>query len=591
MTTAHWGVSILAGLVLCAAVGAEEETVTVTSFEAVQGSWEATETGHRGSSTSRGIALHAGSPESDHVTVEAVVRARERIGSAGWATAGVMIYVDGGNFWRFALIDGPQGQKYCEVMEMYRGLWQAHREGRTLLRATSQERAGWQYGRPYRLRIELTADGVEGTMLDAETGRRLAHESYAFDGVPHLPSGRPALALDAMTADFTDVRIAATTREARWPDGAPTIERGEKATLAILVDEFPGADPAKAQAIAVGLRERGFGVTVLSGEQLALAGVLHPAHFDAVVLPEANVFPAEALDPLLRYLRMGGKMAAVGTQPFATRVHKVGGRWVDREGLKGRLVDVRPTHVLEDFEGEGRLDWRRSSDSREHEGALTIQPGGASGTEHGAKVAVEALTGWDTFGGGAMEAPFPEGHTLTCFWAKGDGKTPRMSIEWRERDGSRWIGVVDLERRWRHYAMAPEDFLFWPNGSRAGRGGAGDVFDPANAEEIVFGVAYYHTGRDPGPKTFWVDEVGTARNPSLPRTSCIRWPNPAVFAHRVTPGGCRKTSSWRALENAGSRCADRSDRASERAQSIGGCRSLRREAATGRCGGRRCRCC
>ncbi|MFQ5808868.1 MAG: hypothetical protein ACE5JM_04525, partial [Armatimonadota bacterium] len=542
MTATRCATLACAALALCSAASADafshhdtfeaytDDAPLSAVWQPVSGTWDLQQGRYRGSSQYRSIALCAISPESDHVSIEATVRAHERIGSSGWSTAGVMAYVDGDNLWRFILVAGPEGQRYCELGEVYQGVWQAQREGRTQLQGTKEDGADWEYGRPYTLRLELDAQGVRGTMLDGRTGKLLGRESYVFDGAPHISSGRPALTLDAMVADFDDVRVAAAIGQAEWPDGAPAIERGGKGTLAVLIDDFPGVDRAKAEAIVDSLREHGFGVTVLDGEQLPLAGVLHPAHFDALVLPDANVFPADALGPLLRYLRMGGKMAVVGTRPFDTRVHKVGDTWVDRGGLKAALHDVRPTHIIEDFEGEGRLRWRRSSDDPSHEGTLSIQRGGAAGTASAAKVAVADLTGWDTFSSDSPPAPFPAGHTLTCFWAKGDRRTPRMSIEWREKDGSRWIAVVDLAQQWQHYALPPEDFVFWPNGSTAGRGGAGDQFDPANAEQIVFGVAYSHTGREPGPKLFWIDEVGTAASP-LPE---LEWP-PAPVLETVSP--------------------------------------------------------
>ena len=533
----RWLLAMCSALALTAGLSANEfthhdnfeaytdDTPVAAVWEPVSGTWAVRQERYRGSSRYRGTALCVVSPEADRLTVEATVQVQERLSKTGWATAGVMIYVDGGNFWRFSLVAGPEDQRYCELSEMYRGVWQAQRQGPTLLEGTKEAGGDWKSDGSYRLRIELDPEAVRGTMLDAETGAVLGRESYAFDKAPHLASGRPALALDATTTDFDDVRIAATIGEVKWPEGAPALERGRNATLALLIDDFPGAHRAKCEAIAAALRQRDFGVNVLSGAQLARAGVLHPAHFDALVLPDANVFPANAIEPLLRYLRMGGKMVAIGTRPFATQVHRVDGEWLRQQGLKERLRDVQPTRVLEDFENGGRLRWTRSTNDRTHDATLTIQPGGAGGTEAGAKIVVADLTGWDTFAEDMMAAPFVDAHTLTCFWAKGDRRTPKLSVEWREKDGSRWIAVVELSRQWQHYVLAPEDFIFWPHGSSTSRGGPPDRFDPANAEQIVFGVAFSHTGRDPGPHTFWIDEIGTADSP-LPS---LDWPPPPIL--------------------------------------------------------------
>ena len=176
----------------------------------IAGTWDLHEGRYRGSSRYRAVALCASAPESDGVTVEAIVRVQERLDGSGWSTAGVMVYVDGDNFWRFILVASPEGQRYCELGEMYQGVWQAHREGRTLLQGTKEGGDAWEYGRPYALRIELTPDGIMGTMLDGETSKLLGRESYSFHDAPHLSSGRPALGLSV-----------GEPTPARKPAGAP----------------------------------------------------------------------------------------------------------------------------------------------------------------------------------------------------------------------------------------------------------------------------------------------------------------------------------------------------------------------------------
>jgi len=80
--------------------------------------------------------------------------------------------------------------------------------------------------------------------------------------------------------------------------------------------------------------------------------------------------------------------------------------------------------------------------------------------------------------------------TLTCFRAKGDNRTKNLMIEWQEKDGSRWIGTVELTESWRSYALPPEAFQAWE--PRNGRGSKGDRLQVGNAQRLVFGVAYSH---------------------------------------------------------------------------------------------------
>ncbi len=124
------------------------------------------------------------------------------------------------------------------------------------------------------------------------------------------------------------------------------------------------------------------------------------------------------------------------------------------------------------------------------------------------------MTGWDTFESTEMESPFPAGHVLTQFWAKGDGRTDRLAIEWREKDGSRWIATVPLAPAWKRYALLPTAFQYWQDSASQGRGGPGDRFNPARARRLTFGLSYTHTPTVGGGRhEFYIDEIATATMP------------------------------------------------------------------------------
>lgn len=144
------------------------------------------------------------------VTVEAIMQLDRRT-ARDWAVAGLVIRRDDRNYWHLALVEAPErdGRGHsAELVESYEGRWLANFEGETSLTRTSDVGGDfrWEYGRPYRLRLSLSPEGVEGTVteLDGTLRRRLA---YRFDeDRPAVKTGQPALEAALFAGYFDDVR-------------------------------------------------------------------------------------------------------------------------------------------------------------------------------------------------------------------------------------------------------------------------------------------------------------------------------------------------------------------------------------------------
>ncbi|MBN2329556.1 MAG: beta-galactosidase, partial [Candidatus Omnitrophica bacterium] len=126
-------------------------------------------------------------------------------------------------------------------------------------------------------------------------------------------------------------------------------------------------------------------------------------------------------------------------------------------------------------------------------------------------VSVENMAGWDTLSTPALQNPFPQGHSLICFYAKGYGETRTLSLECTEKDGSRWIAVFPVAGEWTRIVLTPGDFQFWE--SVKTRGGVGDRLNPENIEYMRIGAAWTHTGPRGGKYEYCIDDLGTAPNP------------------------------------------------------------------------------
>ncbi len=291
--------------------------------------------------------------------------------------------------------------------------------------------------------------------------------------------------------------------------------RTTAATIAVLQDKLPDLDQNLAFKLADELEATGAAVCFLDAEQITNPFVLAAEHFDMLILTNARVIPLEAAPTIARYLRGGGDVIALGMPAFERLVAKFDGRWIDREGALEIINATKPERILFDFETEP-AGWRASSDAAKSKAVYSFTGPGAARTSQALHATVPNMTGWETISLPPVTKPFAQGRTMTCFWAKGDEHTRSLSIEWAEKDGSRWGATVNLTPRWQRYALDPRQFR------PKGRGGAGDGLNPENAERLTISLAATHTG----PQMWSIDQIGVAKPPpgSLPRIAAERPP-------------------------------------------------------------------
>ncbi|MCY2950900.1 MAG: beta-galactosidase [Planctomycetota bacterium] len=283
---------------------------------------------------------------------------------------------------------------------------------------------------------------------------------------------------------------------------------------AVLDDALPNTDPATARELADALRQAGYEVASLSAAAIIDEKTLTPERFDLLLIPNARVAPLSAIPVLRRFLDQGGNLIACGLPAFDSLVVNVNGKWLTRADRQAILRATRPQHVLADFAKENISTWKHSADrpATGTQFALVATPTGKV-----LHVVVPRVTGWDTL---LKDFPgaFTDGHTLTCFRAKGGEPTRQLLVEWTEKDGSRWIATVELTTDWQDFALPPEAFVAWQ--PPRGRGGPNDHLRPENAQRLSIGLAVSHASLPPGQHEYWFDSLGTAANPlaGVPRS-------------------------------------------------------------------------
>ena len=305
-------------------------------------------------------------------------------------------------------------------------------------------------------------------------------------------------------------------------DSRLLLEAKQEYRIAILQDDLPGHDPALAERLAEELNSHNYPVTAIDARMLGDSSVVSRDRFDLLVLPCSGLLPMDSFTVIESFIAQGGDVFALGTPAFTDPLWRSDGAWMGESDWRKRLEALPTENVIFDFERENLSHWTRHTNTPNSPSSRELADGHTGKALH---AVVDKLAGWDTLAPPDPSARFPRDHTLTTFYAKGVGKTRALSLEWRERDGSRWIAVFPVSEEWRRVVLTPSDFKYWE--STPNRGSPDDRFNPANAASLAIGVAWSHTGPRGGKYEYFIDEFGTAKNPYGDAPESMR--NPPVI--------------------------------------------------------------
>lgn len=268
-----------------------------------------------------------------------------------------------------------------------------------------------------------------------------------------------------------------------------------------------GEDPVVVAALENELRRAGYEIAELDAHGLCDPGVLDAGRLDLLVLANGAVLPDAAGARIEAFARTGGDIIALKTPLWQQSMIPAQGGWMSREDDQRSRAGDLPPHVVFDFTPASIARWVRTSGPGDGAAFAETTDQGPGAGLRALHVTCEKMENWDTHGQEGIAGPFPAGHSLTVFAARGGPNTRELAIEWREKDGSRWIAVIPLAREWRQYALAPRDFRYWE--SVPGR--SGGLFQPENACALFVGLAASHTRSvGHGPHEYWIGPLGTA---------------------------------------------------------------------------------
>jgi hypothetical protein len=461
---------------------------------------------------SRGFALIRRMPARRCISIDAEIKVFRRLCKSGWNYAGITLYQDDANFWMLALVEGPDGTHSVDFLENHAGVWQAQNAADTALKREGTVSFPWVAGESYKLSLSICKGFVRAQVADTEGDHVINKAFFQLTDVPAIRYGRPGVILNGSDAAVCNVRVGSSLAPP-VPIGI-NLQHGSLGRLALLDDDLPGHDRAANSCLADALTERGFGVTLLSAEQLVAPDLLTADIFDIVVVPQCQSIPVQAGEILTQFAGGGGDLIFLGGPMSRESLLKVGECWLDKAGQRALYKDVvpafRPFEIGPDFDVSA---WRRSSPGDSRSSSFRVVNEGLDGTAC-LRMDIPELAGWDVRNSPKIPALFAKGDNLFTFLAKGCERTSQLAVEMMEEDGSRWIATASLTSEWQRVGLRLVDFKYWRDSSVKNRGEKGDQLNPQVAVHLGFGLSSSHTPTVPsGKHTLWIADVGSALDP------------------------------------------------------------------------------
>lgn len=259
-------------------------------------------------------------------------------------------------------------------------------------------------------------------------------------------------------------------------------------------------------SLRVLLEYTGYDVRLMTFEDLCDPEKLNPESLDLLVLPDASALPVDAAGPIEAFLRGGGDIMAMNTPMWQRQLIWDDEEWLDRDAYRKKAGPGLLHHTIIDFSPETVDAWHRTTNDPANFALYESIPVTGGPGPHILHAQVRPLNNWDTLVSPPLDTAFPKGHEMTVFYARGGPQTTELLIEWREKDGARWLATVPLTNQWQPYVLEPKDFHLWESAPHR----AGTLFNPQNVDYVSVGLAQSHTRLSGDAHEYWVGPIGSA---------------------------------------------------------------------------------
>ena len=182
-------------------------------WDASSVNWEMRGGAFRCASPDRSFAIYTPAPYANEQVAEATLTLSGKT-TDQWKIAGIVVYQDTGNYWHLALAESPNAdgsRHFVELVEAYDGAWLSENAPQTKLATIAHSGGGfdWRYDHPYRLRLQLTKDSIEGTVSEMG-GEPVTRIAYRLDNPRSVRAGYAGLDSAGFDSAFDDFRLEVT---------------------------------------------------------------------------------------------------------------------------------------------------------------------------------------------------------------------------------------------------------------------------------------------------------------------------------------------------------------------------------------------
>jgi hypothetical protein len=287
--------------------------------------------------------------------------------------------------------------------------------------------------------------------------------------------------------------------------------------LALLWDDaalapVAGATPPGLEGV---LAAAGFTVRRVTSDDLTRPDGLERSAAAAVVLPYGAWYPGPLAAALTSFLAEGGLLVTLGAGALSRPLYASPDGWLP---VDAALPGGTPLSL------SFAAGW----------GVAEAAPGDRWDLEPAAqgRVGVFRTAGLGKYAyvGTTLVALPAAADLILSFAARGDPETPRLCLELREQDGSRWKAVIPLGTAWAEYRLHAGQFVAYAN-DKLGR--AESVMRPRQLAHLLVGLTAAMAG--PGPHRFELREVRL--EPAAVSTA-------AVAGTPVFAGAEREVARW-----------------------------------------------
>ena len=202
----NWKRSIFALIVIGAtSLFAENELAKADAWEANE-SWTIQDEKIAVSSQKRTFLLPKDKTMLNEMEFEADITPLEADGGS-WKTIGLALYTSPTEYWHFAFIDNPSGDKqFVELKSRKDGVWGHESKIKLKCLAYQGRNLKLEYGKTYKFKLVLSSKRIDGFIYKQDSDKVLAHMAFTINN-DALKTGIPALICKQINAEFSNIKL------------------------------------------------------------------------------------------------------------------------------------------------------------------------------------------------------------------------------------------------------------------------------------------------------------------------------------------------------------------------------------------------